>query len=245
MECLIEHKHHNNLLKKMAIKKSTKSSKGPKLDSDSLSKQAYEKIEELIVTMTLEPGSPVSEAQLSSMLNIGRTPIREAMQRLSREHLVSILPKRGIFIADLDPQKQLRVLETRRELERLICKKAAKRANAAERKEFERIAKDFRKAQKEKNESLFLKVDKELNELTITAAKNEYAGAAMASLHGMSRRFWFGNSQHIQNISDMAALHAAIAEAISAGKDTEAGKALDKLVDHVEEFTKKTLISSE
>jgi hypothetical protein len=112
-------------------------------------------------------------------------------------------------------------------------------------REFERIAKDFRKAQKEKNESLFLKVDKELNELTITAAKNEYAGAAMASLHGMSRRFWFGNSQHIQNISDMAALHAAIAEAISAGKDTEAGKALDKLVDHVEEFTKKTLISSE
>jgi DNA-binding FadR family transcriptional regulator len=61
----------------------------------------------------------------------------------------------------------------------------------------------------------------------------------------MSRRFWFGNSQHIQNISDMAALHAAIAEAISAGKDAEAGKALDKLVDHVEEFTKKTLISSE
>ena len=245
MECLIEHKHHNNLLKKMAIKKSTKSSKGPKLDSDSLSKQAYEKIEELIVTMTLEPGSPVSEAQLSSMLNIGRTPIREAMQRLSREHLVSILPKRGIFIADLDPQKQLRVLETRRELERLICKKAAKRANATERKEFERIAKDFRKAQKEKNESLFLKVDKELNELTVTAAKNEYAGAAMASLHGMSRRFWFGNSQHILNISDIAALHAAVAEAIGAGKDAEAGKALDKLVDHVEEFTKKTLISSE
>jgi DNA-binding GntR family transcriptional regulator len=229
----------------MAIKKITKSSKGPKLDSDSLSKQAYEKIEELIVTMTLKPGSPVSEAQLSTMLNIGRTPIREAMQRLSREHLVSILPKRGIFIADLDPQKQLRVLETRRELERLICKKAAKRANATERKEFERIAKDFRKAQKGKNESLFLKVDKELNELTVTAAKNEYAGAAMASLHGMSRRFWFGNSQHIQNISDMAALHAAIAEAISAGKDVEAGKALDKLVDHVEEFTKKTLISSE
>ena len=245
MECLIEHKRHNNLFKKMAIKKNTKSTNISKLDSELLSNQAYEKIEELIVTMSLEPGSPVSESQLSTMLNIGRTPIREAMQRLSREHLVSILPKRGIFIADLDPQKQLRVLETRRELERLICKKAAKRANATERKEFERIAKDFRKAQKEKNESLFLKVDKELNELTVTAAKNEYAGAAMASLHGMSRRFWFGNSQHILNISDIAALHAAVAEAIGAGKDAEAGKALDKLLDYVEEFTKKTLISSE
>ena len=229
----------------MAIKKNTKSPTGSKLDSESLSNQAYEKIEELIVTMTLKPGSPVSEAQLSTMLNIGRTPIREAMQRLSREHLVLILPKRGIFIADLNPQKQLRVLETRRELERLICKKAAKRATAEERKEFERIAKDFRKAQKDKDESLFLKVDKELNELTVIAAKNEYAGAAMASLHGMSRRFWFGNSQHILNISDIAALHATVAEAISAGKDIEAGKALDKLVDYVEEFTKKTLVASE
>lgn len=229
----------------MAIKKNTKSPAGSKLDSESLSNQAYERIEELIVTMTLKPGSPVSEAQLSTMLNIGRTPIREAMQRLSREHLVLILPKRGIFIADLNPQKQLRVLETRRELERLICKKAAKRATAEERKEFERIAKNFRKAQKDKDESLFLKVDKELNELTVIAAKNEYAAAAMASLHGMSRRFWFGNSQHILNISDIAALHATVAEAISAGKDIEAGKALDKLVDYVEEFTKKTLVASE
>jgi DNA-binding GntR family transcriptional regulator len=229
----------------MAIKKNTKSPAGSKLDSESLSNQAYERIEELIVTMTLKPGSPVSEAQLSTMLNIGRTPIREAMQRLSREHLVLILPKRGIFIADLNPQKQLRVLETRRELERLICKKAAKRATAEERKEFERIAKDFRKAQKDKDESLFLKVDKELNELTVIAAKNEYSAAAMASLHGMSRRFWFGNSQHILNISDIAALHATVAEAISAGKDIEAGKALDKLVDYVEEFTKKTLVASE
>lgn len=229
----------------MAIKKSPKSSVTPKLDDESLSNQAYEKIEELIVTMSLEPGSPVSEAKLSTMLNIGRTPIREAMQRLSREHLVSILPKRGIFIADLNPQKQLRVLETRRELERLICKKAAKRATPDERKEFERIAKDFKRAQKEKNEKLFLKVDKELNDLTVIAAKNEYAGSAMASLHGMSRRFWFGNFHHIENISDIATLHAAVAEAISKGKELEAGKALDKLVDYVEEFTKKTLISSE
>lgn len=229
----------------MAIKKNTKTFVVSNLDDESLSNQAYEKIEELIVTMALPPGSPVSEAKLSTLLSIGRTPIREAMQRLSREHLVTIMPKRGIFIADLNPQKQLRVLETRRELERLICKKAAKRSSPDERKEFDRIAKDFRKAQKEKNEKLFIKVDKELNDLTVVAAKNEYAAAAMASLHGMSRRFWFGNLQHIENISEIASLHATVAEAIAAGKEGEAGKALDKLVDYVEEFTKRTLFSSE
>ena len=79
----------------------------------SLSNQAYSQIEEMIVTMQLAPETPVSEAQLSAFLGIGRTPIREAIQRLSREHLVSIVPKRGIFISDLNTQKQLRVLETR------------------------------------------------------------------------------------------------------------------------------------
>ena len=68
-------------------------------DESSLSDQAYSQIEEMIVTMQLPPETPVSEAQLSNFLGIGRTPIREAIQRLSREHLVTIVPKRGIFIS--------------------------------------------------------------------------------------------------------------------------------------------------
>ena len=143
----------------MATKKSPKTKLVAPVEIQSLSDIAYAQLEELIVTMQLAPGTPVSESQLSGMLGIGRTPIREAIQRLSHEHLVSIMPKRGIFISDLNPQKQLRVLETRRELERLICKKSAKRSTPEERKQFERMAKDFKKAAKEKNEKLFLKIE--------------------------------------------------------------------------------------
>ena len=123
----------------MATKKTTKTPVTIANELISLSDQAYEQLEELIVTMKLAPGTPVSESQLSAMLGIGRTPIREAIQRLSHEHLVSIMPKRGIFISDLNPQKQLRVLETRRELERLICKKSAKQKNILVCKELERV----------------------------------------------------------------------------------------------------------
>ena len=206
----------------------------------SLSDQAYSQIEEMIVTMQLPPETPVSEAQLSAFLGIGRTPIREAIQRLSREHLVTIVPKRGIFISDLNTQKQLRVLETRRELERLICKKAAKRASAEERKELERLAKDFRKAAKDKNDALFRKADKELNDLTILAARNEFAAAAMSPLHGMSRRFWFGHFHQFSGVTEMANLHGALASAIAKGNEAEAGQALDNLIDCVENLTRKT-----
>ena len=227
----------------MAIAKKNQSKASVKAPAEtiSLSDQAYHQLEQLIVTMELAPGAPVSEAQLSELLGIGRTPIREALQRLSREHLVSILPNRGIFIADLNPQKQLRVLETRREFERLICSKAAKRASDSEREEFKRIAKDFEKAAKEKNEELFIRVDKELNDLTILASKNEYAASAMAMLHGMSRRFWFGNFYQVADLPLASKLHADIAKAIAGADEKKAGLALDKLLDYIEAFTRKTV----
>jgi len=52
------------------------------------------------------------------MTGIGRTPIREAVQRLAREHLIIVLPQRGLLVSEMDVVRQLRLLETRREIER-------------------------------------------------------------------------------------------------------------------------------
>lgn len=229
----------------MANRKSSNLALVVSSEETSLSDQAYSQIEEMIVTMQLPPDTPVSEGQLSTYLGIGRTPIREAIQRLSREHLVTIVPKRGIFISDLNAEKQLRVLETRRELERLICVKAAKRATPTERKEFERLSKDFYKAAKDKDDALFRRADKELNDLTVIAARNEFAAAAMSPLHGMSRRFWFGNFHHFAGVTEIANLHRDLAAAIAKGNEQEAGSALDRLIDCVENLTRKTFNHSE
>ena len=93
----------------------------------SLTDEAYAQLEELIVTLQLRPGVAVSEAALSERLGIGRTPIREALQRLAREHLIVVLPQRGNLVSQIDVRKQLRLLETRREVERLIARCAARR----------------------------------------------------------------------------------------------------------------------
>ena len=57
----------------------------------------------MIVTLKLAPGASVSEAALAQALGIGRTPIREALHRLAREGLVSILPRRGIIVTEINP----------------------------------------------------------------------------------------------------------------------------------------------
>ena len=61
-----------------------------------LTDRAYRELEEMIVTLRLLPGTVLSEQALSVRLKIGRTPIREALQRLARDGLVVIMPRRGM-----------------------------------------------------------------------------------------------------------------------------------------------------
>lgn len=202
---------------------------------------AYEKIEEAITTMRLLPGSVVSELALSQMVNIGRTPIREAIQRLAREHLLLVLPQRGLLVPEIDLKKQLKLLETRREVERLICKNAARRATTREREEFMRLHDDFKRASTSNDDLMFMRSDREFNELSLAASRNEFAEGAMRLMHGLSRRFWYFHYRQAADLPEMARLHAAVAGAIAKGDEDEAAKALDRLLDNIEAFTKATL----
>ena len=110
------------------------------LAAETLTDKAYRALEEEIVTLRIPPGTVVSEAMLSQRLGVGRTPVREALQRLAREWLVVILPRRGIVVSEIDPVRHLRLLEVRREVERLLARSAARRASAPLRARFRTIA---------------------------------------------------------------------------------------------------------
>lgn len=207
-----------------------------------LTEQAYAVIEEAIVTMRLAPGSAVSELQLSELTGIGRTPVREAIQRLAREHLIQVLPQRGLLITGIDVSKQLRLLETRRELERLICRSAAKRATEEQRQQFARLASEFKAAAARNEDVRFIRADREFNELCLVAARNEFAEGAMRMLHGLSRRFWYLHYKQAADMPEMARLHANVALQISNGNIEGAGQALNELLDNLETFTRATAL---
>jgi DNA-binding GntR family transcriptional regulator len=116
--------------------------------AESLTEQAYRVLEEEIVTLRLKPGSILSEHSLSATTKFGRTPIREALQRLAREGLITILPRKGILVSDINPRNQLLLLEVRRELERLLSRTGAERATAMQRAGFQGIARGMDQAAK-------------------------------------------------------------------------------------------------
>lgn len=209
--------------------------------SETLTDRAYALIEELIVTLELPPGSAVSEGLLSQRLRIGRTPIREALQRLARERLVTILPRRGIIVSEINVKSQLRLLEVRREVERLVAKSAAKRATAEERAQFLELARRFEKCARTNDDIGFMRVDHEFNDLSVKVARNEFAAGAMSLMHSLSRRFWYIHYKEAADMPLTAKLHADIARSIGAGDAAAAGKAMDRLLDMVAQFTRDTV----
>ena len=206
-----------------------------------LTEKAYRELEERIVTLQLKPGEFLSEYALSSSLKIGRTPIREALQRLSREDLVTILPRKGILVSETDPRKQLLVLEVRRELERLVCRLAAQRATEAQRQRFSEIAASMDRAAKTNDDMMFMRLDRELNLLIAEAAQNDYASRAMRFLQGHSRRFWYLHYKQAADLPLCARLHANQARAVAAGDAKAATAASDRLIDYVVTFTRATV----
>jgi DNA-binding GntR family transcriptional regulator len=209
----------------------------------SLTERAYRELEELIVTLRLSPGSPVSEASLSERLGIGRTPVREALQRLARERLVVILPRRGILVSEVNVRTQMRLLEVRRELERLLARAAARRSEEGQRRDFAELAKGMEAAARVSDDIAFMRLDRSFNQLMLEAARNEFANSAMALINGLSRRFWYIHYRQVADLPLAARLHADVARAVSRADEEAAAAASDRLVDYIEDFARATLDS--
>jgi DNA-binding GntR family transcriptional regulator len=209
--------------------------------SETLTERAYRLIEEQIVTLRLRPGDVLSEQMLSANLKIGRTPIREALQRLAREGLITVLPRKGILVSDINPRSQLLVLEVRREIERLLSRAGAERATAEQRKAMHEIADGMDRAAKTNDDIAFMRLDRELNALMIEAAHNDYAARSAKLLQGLSRRFWYMHYREAADLPLCARLHANQARAMAEGDAETAARASDKLMDYVETFTRATV----
>jgi DNA-binding GntR family transcriptional regulator len=208
---------------------------------ETLTNQAYRELEEEITTLRIPPGAVVSEALLSQRFGVGRTPVREALQRLAREGLVVIMPRRGVIVSEIDVSAQLRLLEVRRELERLMARGAARRASKPQRRRFQEIASGMDQAAKRADALAFMRLDREFNLLLLEAAGNEFGAKTLGMLNGLSRRFWYANYERSADLPRTARLHAALARAIGNEDDKGAAAATDELIDHMQEFTRRTI----
>lgn len=212
----------------------------PAAGDRTLADQAFEVVEEQIVTLRLAPGSVLSEARLAEAVGIGRTPLREALQRLAAARLVHVLPRRGVIVADIDLVDFLSLLETRRVLDRLIVGAAARKAGTTERGRLHAVARAMQAASESGDTAAFMRADREADTLLEQAARNPYAARAAAPLHAHCRRFWM-RYRDAGDVARSALLHGLMLEAVTEGDEAAATRASDALVGYLEQLTRTIL----
>ena len=206
-----------------------------------LADKAHMALEQQIVTLELPPGSVWTEADLSKKLGIGRTPVREALQRLEGDYLVEIVPRLGARITTTDIQRQLLSLEVRRVLERLIATRAARQCTEAERAKLRELAKIL-DALVDAEVLVYLRYHFRIKRYVAECARNPFAARAIAPLLAMSRRFYYLHYRRAHDLHIAANHHAEVLRAIAGGDERIAGQKSDRLMDYVDKITRAALL---
>ena len=214
---------------------------GKMMVSQGKAAQAYRRIEQLIVSEQLAPGTLVSEAVIMEKTELGRTPVREALQQLARNRMVEIHPNKGVLIPPASVETQLRMLEVRRVLEALAVRLACHNAAADDRACMERMM--IRLSGEPLALADYAEMLTEIHRLVATTGGNEYLADAMAPLQGLSRRFWLAHLRDdgAKQILQGAAHYVAILRAILARDPGAAEQASLALNDYLVEFAYATI----
>lgn len=133
--------------------------------------QAYEIIRAEIISLSLPPGADITENSVSNRLGFSRTPVREALIRLSDEGLVEIQPQLGTKISLIDPESAFEALLIRLELEKMLARRAAGSLNAELRKRFRGNLAAQRSAARSRDHQAFFQADDQFHALIAVGAR--------------------------------------------------------------------------
>jgi len=204
--------------------------------------RARRELEERFVTLQLAPGSVWSEASLSEALDIGRTPVREAIARMAMDGLVTVIRRAGIVISEISIEEQMSVLEARRVLEKLVSGRAARRCNEAERVRLREMAQDIEQAGMRQDVHAYLRSHFQIKRFVAQCARNAYAERALRPLHTLSQRFYFAYHREFDNLTVVGPAHAELTRAIADGDDARAASRSDLVSDIADNFTRDLLL---
>jgi len=152
---------------------------------------AYHELRQRIVTLQLRPGTALREDELMAELGIGRTPLREAVKRLSHESLVAIQPRRGTFVSDVDAADIVHITEVRAELEGFAAALAARRMQPAGRERARAMLRDVVAMGRLEDQDALMQVDERIHHFVWEESGNPYLVTTLERYFALSLRVWY------------------------------------------------------
>ena len=197
-----------------------------------LSDKAYHLVRQKIITLELPPLSAIDERALMEDLQLGRTPLREALHRLAAEDLVFFAPRRGMFVADISITDLQKIFELRMVLEGFCARLAAQWATEEQLAQMEAVVQGLEQMPGKDSKGL-MEIDERFHELLYQAADNEFLADTLRRLHALSFRLWYLVLNRLGNVKGAMEQHVDITEALKARDGARAEMLLQQ---HVSEF---------
>jgi DNA-binding GntR family transcriptional regulator len=191
--------------------------------------RAYEVVRDLLVRLEIPPGAPIVEADLMARTGFGRTPLREALNRLESERLVKIYPRRGTFATDVHLADLALITDLREELEGHAAERAAERATAAERAALAGLTTEIGEGNAEHQ----MHLDTQVHRAIYAAAHNHFLEETATMYHTLSMRIWWLFVDRLPDLDAHIEEHRALLVAIANGEPDLARRVAR---DHVRSF---------
>jgi DNA-binding GntR family transcriptional regulator len=196
----------------------------------SLTEKAYHTLVHKIVTLDLAPGAVLTESHLIRELKIGRTPIREAIQRLIAEGLVKHLHHRGMLVAEVRAADVQQLYEFRAEIEGFAARLAATRMTEGQIEELQRIHAGLDRALTDADIEGFVAQDRQFHELLGRGSGNQYLESVLANVYNLHLRVWFYLFRKQGGLRETVHEHQELIAALIARKPDESEAAMRRYV---------------
>ena len=148
-----------------------------------------EELRKLVLTLELEPGLAVSETTLMKRYEWGRTPLREAFQRLAQQGLLNIIPHQGVVIAPLSVFDFVEVMDAMATVIGPSTLLACKRLSEEQLNQLESLVQESDSAEAGRNFVRVAELDYEFHRILAEATGNRYLRDYLLHLHQVARRF--------------------------------------------------------
>ncbi len=206
----------------------------------SAAQRAYREIEQQIVTLELAPGSTLTEAALIDAVGFGRTPVREAVQRLAWEGLMEVRPRSGITIAPIRAGDWIKSLEVRMGIEPVLAASAARFGSANATGLLREAGQAMEAAVEKADVKAFLIADKLFDDGLAEASENPFAARVGQPLQSHGRRFWYRYCGE-ESLAESAGAHIALIEAIVSRDPKRSARQAVLMIELLETYARKLI----
>jgi DNA-binding GntR family transcriptional regulator len=201
----------------------------------SFAERAYLLLRHRIVTLEMPPGSPIGEDDVMRELGMSRTPIREAMIRLAKDGLVTVVPRRQTLVSEIRIGHLAEISEVRAELEGFAAGLAAERFGPEDALELRELLDELDALEQLGDHATLIELDRRVHDFVYRSCRNSFLREDGSRYYYLSLRIWFLVLDRVARLAEAVREHRELLLTIEAGDAVGASEVARR---HVTAFEK-------